>query len=124
MELSANARAVLGEINEALSRFAATGQVWTIFVNKLPLTSEDRQVIHDVLGEGNIKINLENSAEPAEWRESNTAGVWYGVFYDHSGKPMLETIEIGAFPQVAAAQLEDVKLSVNVLQQSLDNLVK
>jgi len=119
LELSPSAKAVLFEISEALQRFTDSGQGWTIFSNKMSLVPEDRQAIRDFLGEGSIKIKLTESDEPAEWMESGIFGVWYGVFYDQTHNPILETIEIGRFPQVPSAQIEDVKGSLKLLKQRL-----
>jgi len=119
LELTPTAKAIIIEISEALQRFVATGETWSIFTNKMALTPEDRQLIRDFLGQGSIKINLPDSAEPAEWMESGISGIWYGVFYDHSHNPILETIEIGAFPQVASAQKEDITLGIEKLKQDL-----
>jgi len=109
----------LVEISAALERFAQTGETWSIFINKISLTDEERQGIRDFLGQGSIKINLTDSAEPAEWMESGIAGVWYGVFYDQKESPILETIEVGAFPNIASAQIEDVRVGIKQLKQQL-----
>ncbi len=119
LELTPAAKAIVVEISEALQRFFATGETWSIFTNKMALTPEERQLIRDFLGQGSIKINLPDSGEPAEWMESGIAGVWYGVFYDHSHNPILETIEIGAFPQVPSAQREDIRLGIEKIKQEL-----
>ncbi len=113
------AGAVLAEIAAAVERYAAGGGSWTIYINKMGLTQDERQAIRDCLGVGGIRINLENSAEPAEWLESGVAGVWYGVFYDQSRRPLLETIEVGGFPAVAAAQPEDVADGLALLRERL-----
>lgn len=120
--ISDKAKAVLAEIAAALERFTATGEGWTIYIDKMGLTPDDRQAIRDNLGQGGIRINLENSAEPAEWLESGVSGVWYGVFYNRSRQPMLETLEVGAFPMVAAAQTDDVGRGLADLRQRLAEL--
>lgn len=117
--MTPSSKAILVEISEALQLFIEKGQTWTIFTNKMSLTPEERQEIRDFLGEGNISIKLTGSEEPAEWMESGTAGVWYGVFYDQANNPILETIEIGSFPQVPAAQIEDVRSNLEVLKKRL-----
>lgn len=119
LELSPSATAVLFEIGEALQRFADSGQGWTIFPSKMSLDTDDRQAIRDFLGQGSIIIKLTESDELAEWMESGISGVWYGVFYDRTNNPILETIEIGAFPQVPSAQMEDVTGSLKLLKQQL-----
>lgn len=119
LTLSPTAKAVVIEISEALQRFIDHGETWTIFTNKMSLSSEDRQGIRDFLGMGSIKIKLTDSDEPAEWVESSVSGVWYGVFYDQIEQPILETIEIGKFPQIPSAQIEDVKAGIETLRQRL-----
>jgi len=119
LELSLSAKSVLFEISEALQRFTESGQGWILFSNKMSLTAEERQEIRDFLGQGSVSIKLTDSDEPAEWMESGISGVWYGVFYDQAHNPILETIEIGKFPQVASAQLEDVNANLQILRQRL-----
>jgi hydrogenase-1 operon protein HyaF len=116
------AGAVLAEIAAAVEHYAAGGGGRTIYINKMGLTQDERQAIRDCLGQGGIRINLENSAEPAEWLESGVAGVWYGVFYDQDRRPLLETIEIGGFPVVAAAQPEDVADGLAILRERLEQI--
>ena len=117
--LSPAALAVLEEINQALTNFIQHRQEWTIFSDKMALSVEERQMIRDFLGEGSIKIELNDTAEPAEWLESGTSGVWFGVFYDQNHKPVLETIEICAFPHVAGAQTEDILQDQKFLAERL-----
>jgi hypothetical protein len=119
---SEKTKAVLAEIAAALERYAADGEGWTIYINKMGLAQDERQAIRDCLGQGGVRINIENSAEPAEWLESGVAGVWYGVFYDQSRRPLLETIEVGGFPAIAAAQPEDVADGLSALRQRLAEL--
>ncbi len=118
--IPANAKAVVAEVAAAVERFITGGQGWTIYIDKMGLSPADRQAIRDLLGEGGLRISLENSAEPAEWLESGVSGVWYGVYYDQSRqRPLLETIEVGAFPAVAAAQTEDIAAGLEGLRRQL-----
>lgn len=119
LKLSQKTKAILFEMSDALQRFVDTGITWSIFIDKLALTDEERQVIRDFLGIGSITINLSDSAEPAEWMESGISGIWYGVFYDQSKKPILETIEIGEFPQVPSSQIEDINHGSTIFKQRL-----
>ena len=119
---SEKTKAVLAEIVAALERYAADGTGWTIYIDKMGLAQDERQAIRDCLGPGGVRISIENSAEPAEWLESGVAGVWYGVFYDQSRRPLLETIEVGGFPAIAAAQPEDIATGLAALRQQLAEL--
>lgn len=117
--LSLKSKAILFEICEALQRFYDTGEKWSIFINKMSLSLEERQNIREFLGQGSIKIELSASSEAAEWLESGIAGIWYGVFYDQIKNPIIETIEICTFPEVASAQREDVNQGLNTLKLRL-----
>ncbi|MDR7866042.1 MAG: hydrogenase expression/formation C-terminal domain-containing protein [Sporomusaceae bacterium] len=119
---SEKTKAVLAEIAAALERYAASGEGWTIYIDKMGFVQDERQAIRDCLGQGGVRISIENSAEPAEWLESGVAGVWYGVFYDQSRRPLLETIEVGGFPAIAAAQPEDVTDGLAAFRQRLAEL--
>lgn len=119
VNVSPKAKAILYEIHGALQRFINTGEIWSIFINKMSLAPEERQEIRDFLGEGSIKITLSDSAEPAEWMESGTPGIWYGVFYDQTNNPILETIEIGKFPEVASSQVDDINRGLKTLKLGL-----
>lgn len=117
--LTPKTKAILFEICEALQRLKETDEKWCIFINKMSLAAEERQAIRDFLGLGSIKIKLSDSDEPAEWMESGVPGIWYGVFYDQTKNPILETIEICEFPQVASAQREDISQGLRVLELRL-----
>ncbi|MEG6585856.1 hydrogenase expression/formation C-terminal domain-containing protein [Dendrosporobacter sp. 1207_IL3150] len=119
---SANVLSILHEIYIALEKFKATGEIFTIFINQAPLTQDERKIINDFLGKGSISVKLGNSSEPAEWQETGITGVWSGVIYNSFGKPIVELIEIGAFPQLASAHPEDLKASLSKLGKQLQSL--
>lgn len=118
--LSIKAKAVLAEIKEALARFEETGEIWTIFIDKMALSFEERQSIRNFLGEGAVSIKFNDAAEPVEWLESGFPGIWYGVFYNNKGNPILETVEIGAYPELAVAQLTDIADSSKKISEKLN----
>ncbi len=119
--LSPHGRAILAEISAALERLIQTGESHTIFINKMGLVQQDRETIHELLGQGGVKVKIENTDEPAEWIESGISGIWFGVFFDHAERPLLETIEIAAFPPVASAQPEDMQCGAIRLKNLLEN---
>ncbi|ADO45400.1 MAG: hydrogenase expression/formation protein [Hydrogenobacter thermophilus] len=119
-----NAPAILNEILQALKDLYQKGEEHIIYINKIPLTEEDRLAILDVLGEGQVKIRLESKTQPAEWRETGVYGVWIGVFFDRDNKPILETIEITTFPHMASSQREDIEESIRLLEERLKVLLQ
>ncbi|HWR40283.1 MAG TPA: hydrogenase expression/formation C-terminal domain-containing protein [Patescibacteria group bacterium] len=117
--MSTQTVAVLHEISTALTALAETGATHTLFIDKMGLAPEDRQNIRGILGEGGLRIRLEGSDEPAEWLESGTAGVWYGVFFNQNGQPILETLEVAMFPALAATQRADLLQGAERLRRRL-----
>lgn len=115
-------KAVVNEIGAALENLEQSGRGRTIFTNRMGLTPEEQEKLRDLLGKGDITIKLNNTAEPAEWQESGISGVWYGVFYDQGGAPLLETLEIGFFPEVAASQPEDIVQGIDKLKKRVANI--
>ncbi len=118
-----NAPALLYEILQALKDLYEKGEEHIIYVNKLPLSEEDREVLLDVLGDGQVKIRMSSKTQPVEWRETGISGVWIGVFYDRDNKPILETIEVCYFPSLAKAQREDVEEAIRTLEERIKAIV-
>ena len=102
------AKAVLEEVRQAYAALEEHGRGHTLFLDKLPLTPEERQTILDFLGQGKVSIKIEDALEPAQWRETACSGIWHGVYCNLQDTPVLETIEIAWYPELAAAQREDV----------------
>ena len=119
-----NAVPILTEILHALKDFISKGEEHIIYINKVPITPKDREVILDVLGEGQVKVYYESKTQPAEWRETGIYGVWIGIIYDRDKKPILETIEITDFPKLASSQKEDVEESLRILEERLKEVKK
>lgn len=115
-------KAVLAEIQAALENLAETGETHTLFINKMGLNQQDREAIHDYLGQGSVRVKLENTDEPAEWLESGVSGVWFGVFLDHNDRPILETVEIACFPTIAGAQMEDIQSGATHLRKCMEEI--
>ncbi len=123
-ELSMNALPILREILHALKDLLEKGEEHVIYINKIPLTPEDRELILDVLGNGDVRITYRSSTQPAEWRETGIYGVWVGTVYNRDGRPILETIEVTEFPRLVASQREDMEESLKTLAERLGDLEK
>lgn len=121
-QLSVKVKAVLVEIKDALAQFLQTGKTWTIFIDKMALSLDERKAIRDFLGQGAVTVHFKDNAEPVEWLESGIAGIWYGVFYNKNGTPILETIEVGSFPELAAAHSEDTTRGIEDIAKKINNL--
>ncbi|NPA32878.1 MAG: hydrogenase expression/formation protein [Aquificae bacterium] len=117
-----NALPILREILIALKELYEKGEEHIIYINKLPLTQKDRELILDVLGRGQVRIYYSSKTQPAEWWETGIYGVWVGVIKDRDGKPILETVEITYFPKLASAQREDIRESIKYLERRLSEI--
>lgn len=118
-----NAPALLSELLQALKDLYEKGEEHIIYINKLPLSEEDREVLLDILGNGQVKIRMETNTQRVEWRETGISGVWIGVFYDREDKPLLETLEVCYFPPLAKAQREDVKEAISRLRGRMEEIL-
>jgi len=118
-----NGPAILYEILQALKDFHQKKERHVIYINKLPLTEEDKHLILDVLRDGKVRITLKSNSQKVEWRETGISGVWIGVFFDRDEKPILETIEITDFPMLAACQSEDIEEAIRTLEDRLSSLL-
>ncbi|MCI4458340.1 MAG: hydrogenase expression/formation protein [Thermocrinis sp.] len=118
-----NAPAILYEILQALKDFYNKGERHIIYINKLPLTEEDKRVILDVLRDGQVKIFLKSASQKVEWRETGISGVWIGVFFNRDEKPILETIEITDFPMLAMSQREDIEEAIKILEDRIKSAI-
>ena len=115
---STNGAHVLSELKSALRKFLETREKKVLYLSHLPLTDEDARLLEEILGCGTVSIRSE-SATPASWRETAIAGVWWGEYRDESGRVALRTLEVADFPQLAAAQTEDIEEGRNKLEQLL-----
>ncbi|MEN3029157.1 MAG: hydrogenase expression/formation protein [Aquificaceae bacterium] len=118
-----NAPALLSELLQALKDLYEKGEEHIIYINKLPLSEEDREVLLDILGNGQVKIRMETNTQRVEWRETGISGVWIGVFYDREDKPLLETLEVCYFPPLAKAQREDVEEAISRLRGRMEEIL-
>ena len=119
-----NAPALLMELLQALKDLHEKGEEHIIYINKLPLSEEDREVLLDILGDGQVKIKVETNTQRVEWRETGISGIWIGVFYDREDKPLLETLEVCYFPSLAKAQREDVEEGILRLKGRIEEVLK
>ncbi|MDO5043700.1 MAG: hydrogenase expression/formation C-terminal domain-containing protein [Coriobacteriia bacterium] len=104
--------AILTELKEALSNFASSGKTHRIFLGSIGLPEPEQVELLELLGEGELSIDLKNLDEPVTWYETNYAGIWVGTFRNLRGEAILRTIEVCAYPELAASQQEDVNAAL------------
>ena len=120
-----NAPYVLNEVALALKEYLETGASRTIYLSQLPMAEDDIRALREALGEGRITI-VSAQHNRTIWRECAVAGVWWGEYYtgDRYAGPetlTLQTLEIGAIPELALAQRDDVAANLSTLEAKLGN---
>ncbi len=92
--------AMLDRIAESLGRIARKGRAWRHRVDHL--STEDRSVLYDALGEGEVSLVMSGGA-PGEGdvhlQESVLPGVWIGRAYDDQNTLRSEWIEVADAPR-------------------------
>lgn len=111
-----NAPFIVEEIILALKNLLERDETHTIYINKLPLTKKDRELLNSILGKYQIKAVIESKRNKVEYRETAINGVWLGIFFgEDEKKPILETIEITYIPELLKSQKEDIQNGLNLL---------
>jgi hydrogenase-1 operon protein HyaF len=70
------------------------------------LDADSREVVHQVLGEGEVSISVSGEAN-ARVQESVLAGVWRILHLDDEGRVVADLLEVGPYPYVLSVAFED-----------------
>lgn len=124
MEGIMNAPAILKELLDALIDLYEKGETHIIYINKIPITPQDRELLLDTLGTGSVKIYIDSKTQPVECWETGIYGIWICVIYDRDKKPTLETIEVNYVPEIVKAQREDVEESIKVFKDRVNFILE
>ena len=65
------------------------------------LNTENRDLVNQILGEGEVGIKYSSNALQAKMQESVLAGVWRTFYLDSHGQPVRDLLEIGDVPVLA-----------------------
>jgi hydrogenase-1 operon protein HyaF len=102
-----NAPSVLYEIL-AKARAYRTGREDIINLSLFPLTPEDSAFLERELGFGGLQLLARGYGE-CRVRLTAVPRVWWVQYYNSTHQPILNTLEITRFPQVALAAREDLE---------------
>ncbi|MEW8298020.1 MAG: hydrogenase expression/formation C-terminal domain-containing protein [Candidatus Thiodiazotropha sp.] len=111
-----NAPPLLAEINDKVAEYRPGGESHVINLTLLPQTEQDLSFLIERLGEGSLTIL---SRGYGNCRISSTAvqNVWWVQYFNSQDKNILNTLEIGGVPEVAAAAHEDIRESAQRLNE-------
>ena len=119
-ELTWNVQPLLHEIRHALGKLLDTGDNSIIDLRSIPLAPGEEETIIDTLGCGEVHAKL-NALGPSEIYETRFAGVWLITHYNEENSVIGRFIEITRFPDILKSQHEDMTISLNQLEQELED---
>ncbi|MCU7812544.1 MAG: hydrogenase expression/formation protein [Candidatus Thiodiazotropha sp. (ex Notomyrtea botanica)] len=102
-----NAPPLLAEINDKVSEFRPGAETHVINLTLLPQTEEDLTFLIERLGEGPLTV-LSRGYGNCRITSTAVKNVWWVQYFNSQDKNILNTLEIGDVPDVAAAAKEDI----------------
>ncbi|MEW8627475.1 MAG: hydrogenase expression/formation C-terminal domain-containing protein [Candidatus Thiodiazotropha sp.] len=114
-----NAPPLLAEINDKVAEFRPGNENHIINLTLLPQTEADIEFLTRVLGKGPLTI-LSRGYGNCRITSTGVQNVWWVQYFNSQDKNILNTIEIGAIPAVAAAAHEDIQDSAERLSEILE----
>ena len=120
-DFSAQAMAVLYEIEKLLQQLSLSGTTGSIDLRSLPLQDGEYQALKCFLGEDETTI-LINAMGPTRIYETRFHGVWWVAHYNNDDELMAEFIEITQIPEIVMSHSADVGTAVERFQSEISQL--
>jgi hydrogenase-1 operon protein HyaF len=114
-----NAPPLLAEINDKVAEYRPGFENHIINLTLLPQTEADIEFLDNALGKGPLTI-LSRGYGNCRITSTAVQNVWWVQYFNSQDKNILNTIEIGAIPAVAAAAHEDIQDSAERLSEILE----
>jgi hydrogenase-1 operon protein HyaF len=114
-----NAPPLLAEINDKVAGYRPGHESHIINLTLLPQTEEDLGYLIERLGEGPLTI-LSRGYGNCRITSTAVENVWWVQYYNSQEKNILDTLEIGGVPAVAAAAQEDLQESYHRLGEIME----
>ena len=112
------AKTLLRELVVLLERLVKEDEPSHIDLRAMELGVDDRALLQQTLGEGEITAEVENFGHIVV-RESGYAGIWWVTHTDDSGQVISEFLEVSYCPEVLIAETETVSDGYNALKAHL-----
>ena len=114
-------RALLEEVLAKLKDFHAVGTPARIDLRRLPLPEGGLAAARDMLGWGEVEAVMRGVGS-CEFRETGTAGVWWGTQRNTVGEVVGEFIEIADVPELLKREAAELGEAIDALARRLGNL--
>lgn len=113
------ALSVLTEIGNMLENLAGQGEAGSIDLRSLPLSDTDRAQLEELLGRGEVNVELELAGASEVW-ETAYPGVWWIRHRGAGGKIATEEIAVCRIPEILMTHPVDIEAAASRLRQSLE----
>ena len=112
-------RAIGQEIATLLTRLAERGESGAIDLKSLPVGSQDREALAEMLGEGEVTAVVE-AFGATRVRETRLRGVWWVTHENSAGDVIAEFIEVTPVPDILKTPVEELAPAAARLRSQLD----
>lgn len=119
-DLTWNVQPILHEVRHGLKRLLDSAETSIIDLRSIPLAPGEEDKVIEALGYGEIYVNL-NALGVSEVYETQYQGVWLVTHFNAEKNIIARFIDITYIPDILKSQREDMKLSLEQLQQQLTN---
>ena len=109
---------VLSEIGTLLETLAQSGEEGAIDLRSLPLTEADRSQLEELLGSGEVLVELNLSGGSEVW-ETAYPGTWWIRHRGAGGKISSEEIAICRIPEILVTHPADIEAAAVQLRREL-----
>ena len=113
------ALSVLAEIGRMLEALSESGQAGAIDLRSLPLSDVDRAQLEEVLGRGEVRVELDIAGKSEVW-ETTYPGVWWIRHRGADSKIATEEISVCAIPEILITHPVDIKAAAGRLREELE----
>ena len=113
-----NVEPLLHEIRHALKRVAAGQDGTTIDLRSLPLAPGEEERIENVLGEGEVRAELD-ALGPTVVQETSYPGVWLVTHRNSEQEIVARFVEVTRMPELLKSQRQDIELGLSRLESEL-----
>ena len=112
------ARSILAEVARMLEALAKNGTTSSIDLRSLPLTDADRQQLEDLLGRGEVSVELELAGRSSIW-ETAYAGAWWIRHRGAGDRVSSEEIMVCPIPEILIAHATDIESAADRIKQEM-----
>ena len=116
------ARSVLAEVARMLEDLAETGTTGSIDLRSLPLTDADRKQLGELLGRGEVAVELELAGKSTIW-ETAYAGAWWIRHMGAGGKISSEEIAVCPVPEILVTHPADIASAALQLRSEIQDQI-